>query len=57
LSWKAGSAPRNQRQRRCRSKAWSPEPAVTHRHSCQRVSAPPPPHRIGLEGLAKPAAR
>jgi hypothetical protein len=27
----------------------SPEPAVAHRHSCQRVSAPPPPHRLALE--------
>lgn len=45
--WKAGSAPRNRRQRRCR--LWAPEPAVTHRHSCQRVSAPPPPRRLALE--------
>ena len=45
--WKAGSAPRNRRQRRCRRRA--PEPAVAHRHSCQRVSAPPPPHRSALE--------
>jgi hypothetical protein len=45
--WKAGSAPRNRRQRRCRPTA--PEPAVAHRHSCQRVSAPPPPHRLALE--------
>lgn len=45
--WKAGSAPRNRRQRRCRLRA--PEPAVAHRHSCQRVSAPPPPHRLALE--------
>ena len=29
---------------------WSaPEPAVAHRRSCQRVSAPPPPHRLALE--------
>ncbi len=27
----------------------APEPAVAHRHSCQRVSAPPPPHRLALE--------
>jgi hypothetical protein len=27
----------------------SPEPAVAHRRSCQRVSAPPPPHRSALE--------
>ena len=27
----------------------APEPAVTHRRSCQRVSAPPPPHRSALE--------
>ena len=27
----------------------APEPAVAHRRSCQRVSAPPPPHRSGLE--------
>ena len=46
--WKAGSAPRNRRQRRHRSVS-SPEPAVTHRRSCQRVSAPPPPHRLALE--------
>ncbi len=45
--WKAGSAPRNRRQRRCRLRA--PEPAVAHRRSCQRVSAPPPPHRSALE--------
>lgn len=45
--WKAGSAPRNRRQRRCRLR--SPEPALPHRHSCQRVSAPPPPHRLALE--------
>ncbi len=44
--WKAGSAPRNRRQRRCRLRA--PEPAVAHRPSCQRVSAPPP-HRLALE--------
>jgi hypothetical protein len=47
-SWKAGSAPRNRRQRRCRPLA-APEPAVAHRHSCQRMSAPPPPHRSALE--------
>jgi hypothetical protein len=41
--------------RRCRLRA--PEPAVAHRRSCQRVSAPPPPHRLALEGLSKPAAR
>ncbi len=45
--WKAGSAPRNRRQRRCRLRA--PEPAVAHRPSCQRVSAPPPSHRLALE--------
>jgi hypothetical protein len=45
--WKAGSAPRNRRRRRCRP--GTPEPAVAHRHSCQRVSAPPPPHRLALE--------
>jgi hypothetical protein len=45
--WKAGSAPRNRRQRRRRRS--SPEPAVAHRRSCQRVSAPPPPHRLALE--------
>ena len=45
--WKAGSAPRNRRQRRYRPMA--PEPAVTHRRPCQRVSAPPPPHRSALE--------
>lgn len=29
---------------------WSaPEPAVAHRRSCQRVSAPPPPHQLALE--------
>jgi hypothetical protein len=33
--------------RRCRLRA--PEPAVAHRRSCQRVSAPPPPHRLALE--------
>src|SRR5207244_12100688 len=27
----------------------APEPAVAHRRSCQRVSAPPPPHRSALE--------
>jgi hypothetical protein len=27
----------------------APEPAVTHRRPCQRVSAPPPPHRSALE--------
>jgi hypothetical protein len=27
----------------------APEPAVAHRRSCQRVSAPPPPHRLALE--------
>ena len=27
----------------------APEPAVTHQRSCQRVSAPPPPHRLALE--------
>ncbi len=27
----------------------APEPAVTHRRSCRRVSAPPPPHRSALE--------
>jgi hypothetical protein len=46
--WKAGSASRNRRQRRCRVED-SPEPAVAHRRSCQRVSAPPPPHRSALE--------
>lgn len=45
--WKAGSAPRNRRQRRYRPR--SPEPAVAHRRPCQRVSAPPPPHRLALE--------
>jgi hypothetical protein len=45
--WKAGSAPRNRRQRRCRLRA--PEPAVAHRRSCQRMSTPPPPHRLALE--------
>ena len=29
---------------------WSaPEPAVAHRRSCQRVSAPPAPHQLALE--------
>jgi hypothetical protein len=27
----------------------APEPAVAHRRSCLRVSAPPPPHRSALE--------
>src|SRR5439155_4105076 len=27
----------------------APEPAVAHRRSCQRMSAPPPPHRLALE--------
>jgi hypothetical protein len=48
-SRKAGSAPRNRRQRRCLYASISPAPIVAHRHPCQCVSAPPPPHRIGLE--------
>jgi hypothetical protein len=46
--WKARSAPRNRRQRRCLV-GDTPEPAVAHRRSCQRVSAPAPPHRSAVE--------